>query len=84
MAAAALERTAEEEKEADPGIVTPRGKDDDSQAADGHGKNPDESPEKKKSRTLVEIGTPVRSLLKSGRYGRPLTPGPTRMHLHEH
>ena len=26
----------------------------------------------------------MRSLLKSGRYARPSTPGPTRMHLHEH
>ena len=83
MAAAALERKAEEEKEADPGIVTPRGKDDDSHATDGNGKNPEESPEKKKSRTAVE--TPLRgSNLKSGRYARPSTPAPKRMHLHEH
>ena len=46
------------------------------------GKDPEESPEKKKSRQTVV--TPVRSLLKTGRYARPSMPGPTRMHLHKH
>ena len=83
MAAAALERKAEGENEIDPDIVTPRGKTEEPHSANGLGKDPEESPEKKKSRTSVK--TPVRgSTLKSGRYSRPLTPALKRMHLHEH
>ena len=47
-----------------------------------HGeKQPEDSPETKKSKTSVE--TPIRSAIKQGRY-RPNTPAPRRMHLHEH
>lgn len=49
--------------------------------ADGIGKQPEDSPEKKKSKTNAE--TPLRSGMKPSRY-RPSTPGPERMHLHEH
>ena len=45
-------------------------------------KSLEDSLEKKQSKPT--IGTLVRSLLKTGRYARPSTPGPTRMHLHEH
>ena len=47
----------------------------------GAGKQPEDSPEKKKSKPSAE--TPVRSLIKQSRY-RPSTPAPQRMHLHEH
>jgi hypothetical protein len=43
----------------------------------------EQSPEKKKSRP--NLSTPIRPTLKEGRYStRPSTPGPQRMHLHEH
>jgi hypothetical protein len=81
MAAAALEWEEEEGKETSPEIVTPPGKQDDSRLVTETGKDPEESPEKKRSKTSV--GTPVRSTLKNGRYTRPSTPAPKQMHLHE-
>lgn len=45
------------------------------------GKQPEDSPEKKKTKTSTE--TPVRSLIKQGRC-HPSTPAPRQMHLHEH
>jgi hypothetical protein len=50
--------------------------------AKGKGKDPEKSPEKKKSQTNVD--TPDRSTLKTGWYACPSTPGPERMHLHKH
>ena len=75
MKRAALERTKE-------GTVKTDSPGDADAAADGAGRDPEESPEKKKSKQTVE--TPVRSALKTGRYVRPGTPAPERMHLHEH